>query len=122
MFTVINIEEELKQVKEYWSPRIIGKVNNQYIKVAKLKGSFTWHSHEEEDELFYVVKGSMIIEFENAKVKLNEGDFYVVPKGMKHNPIAEDECRIVLIETITTKHTGDVSIPETRSVEQQLGK
>ncbi|MHA1542773.1 MAG: cupin domain-containing protein [Candidatus Hodarchaeales archaeon] len=122
MFTVINIEEELKQVKEYWSPRIIGKVNNQYIKVAKLKGSFTWHSHEEEDELFYVVKGSMIIEFENAKVKLNEGDFYVVPKGMKHNPIAEDECRIVLIETITTKHTGDVSTPETRSVGQQLGK
>ena len=57
MFTVLNIEEELKQVKEYWSPRIIGKVNNQYIKVAKLKGSFTWHSHEEEDELFYVVKG-----------------------------------------------------------------
>jgi mannose-6-phosphate isomerase-like protein (cupin superfamily) len=122
MFTVINIEEELKQVKEYWSPRIIGKVNNQYIKVAKLKGSFTWHSHEEEDELFYVVKGSMIIEFENAKVKLNEGDFYVVPKGMKHNPIAEDECRIVLIETITTKHTGDVTTPKTKSVEQQLGK
>jgi mannose-6-phosphate isomerase-like protein (cupin superfamily) len=122
MFTVINIEEELKQVKEYWSPRIIGKVNNQYIKVAKLKGSFTWHSHEEEDELFYVVKGSMIIEFENAIVKLNEGDFYVVPKGMKHNPIAEDECRIVLIETITTKHTGDVTTPKTKSVEQQLGK
>lgn len=122
MFTVINIEEELKQVKEYWSPRIIGKVNNQYIKVAKLKGSFTWHSHEEEDELFYVVKGSMAIEFENALVKLNEGDFYVVPKGMKHNPIAEDECRIVLIETITTKHTGDVTTPKTKSVEQQLGK
>ncbi len=122
MFTVINIEEELKQVKEYWSPRIIGKVNNQYIKVAKLKGSFTWHSHEEEDELFYVVKGSMTIEFENAKVKLNEGDFYIVPKGMKHNPIAEDECRIVLIETITTEHTGDVSTPKTKSVKQQLGK
>ena len=122
MFSVINIEEELKQVKEYWSPRIIGKVNNQYIKVAKLKGSFNWHSHEEEDELFYVVKGSMIIEFENAIVKLNEGDFYVVPKGMKHNPIAEDECRIVLIETITTKHTGNVTTPKTISVKQQLGK
>ena len=101
MFTVINIEEELKQVKEYWSPRIIGKVNNQYIKVAKLKGSFTWHSHEEEDELFYVVKGSMIIEFENAKVKLNEGDFYVVPKGMKHNPIAAIKPIVILEEPIT---------------------
>ena len=122
MFTVLNIEEELKQVKEYWSPRIIGKVNNQYIKVAKLKGSFTWHSHEEDDELFYVVKGSMTIEFENTHVKLNEGDFYVVPKGTKHNPIAEDECGIVLIETITTKHTGDILTPKTKSVEQQLGK
>jgi mannose-6-phosphate isomerase-like protein (cupin superfamily) len=97
-------------------------VNNQYIKIAILKGSFTWHSHEDEDELFYVVEGSLIIEFEKGQVDLNKGDFYVVKRGMKHNPIAEDECRVLLIETISTKHTGDVITSQTKSIEQQLTK
>ncbi len=116
-----NLLAELELVTDYWSPRIVGEVNDQYIKVAKLKGTLTWHKHDHEDELFYVLRGQLIIEYEDDRVVLNEGDFHVVPKGTMHNPVAEAECWIVLIETVTTKHTGDVVIDKTRSVEQQLG-
>ena len=115
-----NFLNELEQVNDYWSPRIVGRVNDQYIKVAKLKGALTWHKHDEEDELFYIVKGRMVIEYEGDQVELNEGDFHIVPKGVMHNPVAEEECWIVLIETITTKHTGDVIVDKTKSIEQQL--
>ncbi len=118
----VNLLKELELVDEYWSPRVVGEVNDQYIKVAKLKGTFTWHKHDDEDELFYVLRGQLVIEYENDRVVLNEGDFHVVPKGTMHNPVAEDECWIALIETITTKHTGDVVTDQTRSIEQQLGK
>ncbi|MDJ0760252.1 MAG: cupin domain-containing protein [Woeseiaceae bacterium] len=117
-----NLLNELQHVKEYWSPRVVGEVNNQYIKVAKVKGTFTWHKHDDEDELFYVLKGQLLIEYEEDRVLLQEGDMHVVPKGTMHNPVAEDECWIALIETVTTKHTGDVVTEQTRSIEQQLGK
>lgn len=120
MFKATNFKKELELVKDYWFPRIIGKVNNQYIKVAKLKGFFTWHSHDDEDELFYVIKGSLTIEFENGCVKLNEGEFYVVPRGKKHNPIATEECWKVLIESVTTKHTGNVKTNKSKTIDQQL--
>jgi len=109
-------------VDDYWSPRVVGRVNDQYIKVAKLMGTFTWHKHDDEDELFYVLKGSLVIEYEDDQVVLNEGDFHVVPKGVMHNPVAEDECWIALIESVSTKHTGDVIIDKTKSIEQQLGE
>ena len=118
----VNLLNELERVDEYWSPRIVGAVNDQYIKVAKVKGTFTWHKHDDEDELFYVLKGQLIIEYENDRVTLNQGDIHVVPKGTLHNPIAEDECWIALIETVTTKHTGDEVTDRTRSIEQQLGE
>ena len=117
----VNLLEELELVDDYWSPRVVGEVNDQYIKVAKVKGTFTWHKHENEDELFYVLKGQLVIEYENDRVVLNEGDFHVVPKGTMHNPVAEDECWIALIETVSTKHTGDVITDKTRSIKQQLG-
>ena len=117
----VNLLKELELVDDYWSPRVVGKVNDQFIKVAKLNGSFTWHKHDEEDELFYVLKGRLIIEYEDDRVILNEGDFHVVPKGAMHNPVAEEECWITLIETVSTKHTGDVLIDKTKSIEQQLG-
>jgi mannose-6-phosphate isomerase-like protein (cupin superfamily) len=120
VFKSINIKEELNQVKDFWFPRIVGKVNNQHIKVAKLEGTFTWHSHDDEDELFYVIKGWTLIEFEKGSVRLDEGDFYVVPRGLKHNPIAKEECWIILIESVTTKHTGNVILPDTKYVEQKL--
>ena len=117
----VNLLKELERVDEYWSPRVVGKVNDQYIKVAKLKGALAWHKHDDEDELFYVLKGQLVIEYESDRVVLNEGDFHVVPKGTMHNPVAEEECWIALIETVTTKHTGDVVTDRTKSLEQQLG-
>lgn len=116
----VNLLKELEQVHEYWSPRIVGRVNDQYIKVAKLKGSLTWHKHDEEDELFHVIRGSLRIELEGGHVELNEGDMYVVRKGVMHNPVAAEECWIALVETVTTKHTGDVIVDRTRSIEEQL--
>jgi mannose-6-phosphate isomerase-like protein (cupin superfamily) len=116
-----NFLEELEHVDDYWSPRVVGEVNDQFIKVAKLKGTFTWHKHDEEDELFYLLKGQLVIEYEDDRVTLNEGDCHVVPRGTLHNPVAADECWIVLIETASTKHTGDVVTDQTKSIEQQLG-
>ena len=117
----VNLLRELEHVDDYWSPRVVGEVNDQYIKVAKVKGTLAWHKHDDEDELFYVLRGQLIIEYENDRVVLNEGDFHVVPKETMHNPVAEDECWIALVETITTKHTGDVVTDKTKSIEQQLG-
>ena len=115
-----NLMKEVELVEEFWCPQVIGQVNDQFIKVAKLKGTLTWHKHDDEDELFYILKGRLIIEYENDRVVLNEGDFHVVPKGTMHNPVAEKECWIALIETVSTKHTGDVVIDKTKSIKQQL--
>ena len=117
----MNLAEQFKDVAELWSPMVIGQVNDQYVKIARLKGEFTWHKHDDEDELFFVVRGSMTLQFEGGKnVRLNPGDFHIVPKGVLHNPIAENECWVMLIETVTTLHTGDVVTPLTRSIEEQL--
>lgn len=117
-----NFQKELESVTEFWSPKIVGQVNDQYIKVAKVKGELAWHKHEHEDEMFQVVKGRLVIQFEDDVVELEEGGFCVVPKGAMHNPIAEDECWIVLIETVTTQHTGDIETPLTKTIEQQLAQ
>ena len=121
MMNTVNLLRELEHVDEYWSPRVVGEVNDQYIKVAKVKGTFTWHKHDDEDELFYVLKGELVIEYEDDQVVLNEGDFHVVQRGVMHNPVADEECWIALIETRTTRHTGDVVTDKTKSIEQQLG-
>ncbi len=119
MLKITNLKDEFDQVVDYWSPRIIAQVNDQYVKVAKLKGEFTWHQHEDEDELFYVVQGELPIEYENETIRLKEGDMHVVPKGIMHNPSAAEECWIALIETVTTKHTGGIITEQTKTVEQQ---
>lgn len=109
-------------VTEYWSPKVVAQVNDQYMKIAKVKGELAWHSHRDEDELFYVVRGRLRMEYEGGRVvELGEGVVHVVPKGVLHNPVAQDECWIVLIEAVTTRHTGDVDTPLTRTIEQQLG-
>lgn len=120
MLKTPNLLEELGLVTEYWSPRIVAQVNDQYVKVAKLKGTFTWHKHDDEDELFHILKGQLIIEYENEEVHLKEGDIHVVHKGVMHNPVAKDECWVALIETVTTKHTGDVVTEQTKTLDQQL--
>ena len=118
--TSVNFLQALEQITEHWYPRVIGRVNDQYVKVAKLQGQLAWHKHDSEDEMFLVVYGRLILQFEDNEVALNPGDFYVIPKGTLHNPLAEEECGIVLIETVTTRHTGDVDTPLTKSIEEQL--
>lgn len=116
----INIEAALENVTQYWSPQIIGRVNDQYIKVAKLKGELLWHAHADEDEMFMVVYGTLKIQLEDRDVILKAGEFCVIPKQVRHNPVAEEECGIVLIETVTTLHTGDEITPRTVPIEAQL--
>jgi mannose-6-phosphate isomerase-like protein (cupin superfamily) len=107
-------------LEEHWSPRVVAEVDDAYVKVAKVRGSLAWHSHDDEDELFYVLKGTLRIEMEDSAVVLNEGDVFVVPKGVRHNPVAESESHVMLIERKTTKHTGDEITDKTRSIEEQL--
>jgi len=117
-----RIADELALVTDHWTPRVIGQVNDQYVKVAKLLGELVWHAHDEEDELFLVVYGTLRIQLEgDREVSLSPGQFYVVPKGVQHNPIADEEVGIVLIETVTTSHTGSVESDRSVSIERQLG-
>lgn len=108
-------------LSEYWSPRVIGELDDNYLKVAKLLGSFGWHSHDDEDELFLVLDGHLRIELETEVVELDQGELYVVPKGVRHNPVASAECLILLIERKSTLHTGNQVTERTRSITQQLG-
>jgi mannose-6-phosphate isomerase-like protein (cupin superfamily) len=116
----VNFTEALKNVTEHWSPKVLGRVNDQYIKVAKVKGQLVWHKHDHEDEMFLVVYGKLKIELKDRTVTLGPGDFYVIPKDTLHNPVAEEEVGLVLIETVSTKHTGDVVDPRTKTIEKQL--
>lgn len=105
---------------ELWSPRVVAEVDDAYIKVAKVHGSLAWHSHDNEDELFLILKGHLRIEMESGTVELNEGEMFVVPKGVRHNPVADAECHLMLIERKTTLHTGSVTTEKTRSLAEQL--
>jgi mannose-6-phosphate isomerase-like protein (cupin superfamily) len=107
---------------DYWSPRVVGEVDDSYIKVAKVRGSLCWHSHDDEDELFLILQGHLRIELEHAAaVELDEGEMFVVRKGVRHNPVAEQECLLMLIERKSTLHTGNVVTEQTRSLAEQLG-
>ena len=121
MQTSTNLAHHFEQLTDYWSPRVVGRVNDQYVKVAKVKGEFAWHQHDDEDELFLVVRGRLVIQMRDGDVSIGAGEFYVVPRGTPHNPVADEECWIMLVETVTTKHTGDVQTPLTRTIEEQLG-
>ena len=115
-----NVYKLFETIEEYWSPKIVGEVNDEYIKLAKFKGEFIWHDHENEDEMFYVVKGNFELHFENDIHLLSEGDFRVVKKGVKHKPVATEECWIMLIEKKETKNTGNTQSELTRTLEDQL--
>ena len=117
---VIALRKAAADLSQYWSPRVVGEVDDSYVKVTKVKGSLTWHSHEHEDELFLVLRGQLRIEMEHETVVLREGDMFVVPKGTRHNPVAEEECHLLLFERKSTAHTGDVVTDETRSIQDQL--
>ncbi|HEV7671148.1 MAG TPA: cupin domain-containing protein [Thermoanaerobaculia bacterium] len=120
MSKVISPKKVALALTEHWSPRVIGEVDDVYVKVAAVQGTLAWHSHENEDELFLILKGHLRIEMENGAVELDEGEMFVVPKGVRHNPVADEECHLLLIERKTTQHTGDATIERTRSLEEQL--
>ncbi|SFB13013.1 Mannose-6-phosphate isomerase, cupin superfamily [Collimonas sp. OK607] len=120
MSNVSSPKQIAASLTEHWSPRVVAEVDDSYVKVAKVKGSLAWHSHEHEDELFLILKGHLRIEMEQGNVELGEGEMYVVPKGVRHNPVAEEECHLMLIERKTTLHTGDVVSEKTRSLDEQL--
>lgn len=104
----VNLAQKFALFQEHWSPKLIGAFNGQEIKLAKLKGEFVWHAHEHEDELFLVTQGQLRILLEDGEVALGPGEFYIVPKGVRHKPVAEEEVQVVLIEPAGTVNTGDV--------------
>lgn len=106
--SVINIQEKLNLFSDRWSPKKIGELNGQQILLAKIKGEFVFHNHENEDELFMVLKGQLILELRDETITVNEGEFYIVPKGVDHKPIAKEEVHLLLFEPLSTKHTGNV--------------
>jgi mannose-6-phosphate isomerase-like protein (cupin superfamily) len=103
----INLKEKLAKFSDHWSPKVIAEMNDYQFKLVKIKGDFVWHNHEDTDEVFIVIEGKMKIEFENETVELNEGDMYVVAKGIQHKPSAENECKIMLVEPRGVVNTGD---------------
>lgn len=103
----INIEEKLSLFNDHWNPRIVAELNGQHVKLAKLKGEFVWHKHDHEDELFFVLKGKLEIAFRDATVVINENEFFVVPKGVEHKPIAREEVSVMLFEPASTLNTGN---------------
>ena len=104
----INLAEKLSKFSEQWSPKIVGELNGQMVKLVKFKGPFVWHHHDNEDELFYVVKGSFDMELEGGTITINQGEFLIVPRGLEHRPNAKHECEVMLFEPATTLNTGNV--------------
>jgi len=120
MSPVCSPKTVAESLAELWSPRVVAELDDSFVKVAKLKGTLAWHSHDEQDELFYILKGRLRIEMKAGHVELVEGDTFVVPKGVQHNPVADEECLVMLIEKKSTLHTGTVQTARTRSLEEQL--
>jgi mannose-6-phosphate isomerase-like protein (cupin superfamily) len=104
----VNLVEKFGHFSEYWQQKIVAEVNDFYVKIAKLQGSFEWHRHEREDELFYLVKGRLLIRLRDREITLNEGDLFVVPKGTEHLPVAQNEAWVMVLEPKTAVNTGDV--------------
>lgn len=117
-----NLLVQFDQVSDYFSPKVVGEVNDVFIKVAKIKGDkIPWHNHRNEDELFYIVDGELLFEVEGQEpFMMRKGDFFIVPRGVNHKVSAVEECKLMLIENKTTAHTGEVESDITRSIEEQL--
>ena len=111
----VNLLEKFALIKEHWSPKVVGDLNGQQVKLAKLEGEFIWHHHEAEDEAFFVLKGSFRMEFRDKTVALNEGEMLIVPKGVEHKPVADEEVWVMLFESATTLNTGNVVNERTKT-------
>lgn len=116
----VNLAEKLSRFSDFWSPRIVGELNGQHVKLVKLKGEFVWHHHDAEDELFLVLKGRLRIELRDRTVELAEGEFYIVARGVEHKPVADVEAHVLLFEPASTVNTGNVTDERTVTVPERL--
>ena len=114
MIDKVNIVDKFARFSEHWDPKIVGELNGQYVKLVKFSGPFTWHHHDIEDEMFLVVKGRFRMEFRDGEVWLEPGEFIIVPKGVEHRPVADEEAQVLLFEPATTLNTGNVRNARTR--------
>lgn len=111
----VNLDEKLRLFSDHWSPKIVGELNDSYVKLVKLKGEFVWHHHETEDELFLVVRGRLLIKLRDRDIHLEEGEFVIIPRGVEHLPVADEEAHVLLLEPRTTLNTGNVEDERTVS-------
>ena len=120
MLSCINLAEKFGRFNDHWHPRIIADLNDHQVKLARVQGEFVWHSHADEDEMFLVIQGELVIETRDGSVTLGPGDMTVIPRGMEHRPVAREEVQLMLIEPRATKHTGDVLSDRTRDVLERI--
>ena len=118
--TKVNLRQKFASFSDCWNPRIAGELNGQHIKLVKLQGEFVWHKHDHEDEMFLVVHGAFRMEFRDHTIHLSEGEFLIVPRGVEHRPVADNEAHVVLFEPVATVNTGDVGGPRTISEPQWI--
>jgi len=104
----VNISKKFAEFSDYWSPKIVGELNGQHVRVVKLHGEFMWHHHDAEDELFLVVQGRLLMKLRDREIWVNEGEFIIIPRGVEHLPVAEEEVHVILLEPATTLNTGNV--------------
>jgi mannose-6-phosphate isomerase-like protein (cupin superfamily) len=117
MINVINLSEKFSLFDKPWSPRIVGELNDAYVKLAKLKGEFVWHQHKDEDEMFLVVSGTLVIRLRERDLTIHAGEFVIIPKGVEHLPVATEEVQVLLLEPIATLNTGNVESERTVTAE-----
>ena len=116
----VNLNQKFSLIQDYWSPKIAGEINDSHVKLVKFKGEFVWHHHETEDELFLVVKGKLLIKLRDSDIWLQEGEFVIIPKGIDHLPIADEEAHVILLEPKTTLNTGDTQNERTVTNLEQI--
>ncbi len=116
----VNLAQKFSLFSEHWNPKIVGELNGQHVKLVKFKGPFTWHHHDEEDELFLVVKGSFVMELHDKNIELKEGEFLIIPRGTPHRPNAQEEVEVLLFEPAGTVNTGNTDNEFTKKALQQL--
>ncbi|MBK7558681.1 MAG: cupin domain-containing protein [Chitinophagaceae bacterium] len=116
----VNLAQKLSLFNDHYNPRIVGELNGQHVKLVKLKGDFVWHKHDVEDELFLVIKGTLMMEYRDRTVEINEGEFIIVPHGVEHKPAAAEEVQLLLFEPATTLNTGDVENEMTRTTLEKI--
>ena len=116
----VNLEEKFSLFRSHWQPKIVGELNGQHVKLVRFQGEFLWHKHDAEDEMFLVLGGEFDMEFRDRTVRVREGEFLIVPKGVEHRPVAEKEARVMLFEPVSTVNTGDAGGPRTVSSPERI--